>query len=202
MERSQRVVVFDLGGVLVPADGVLAALSHELGTSPEVLAEPYWTGRRDYDLGRDDDRYWSGVLAGLGRAREPGLVSRLRALDAREWSQLPPVSTEILRTVAQAEGVRTALLSNAPGPLATAVRRAGWSQAMDVLVFSAELGLAKPDPRIYAAADDACGCDPQDVIFFDDRPENVSAARAHGWDAHLWQDPRAAMAVLAERGIR
>lgn len=194
-------MVFDLGGVLVPPDGVLSALSRELGVTSEALAERYWTGRQDYDLGQDGKRYWNGVLTGLGRGPEPDLASRLRALDAQEWSRLPPASLAMLRTVTRTEGVRTALLSNAPEPLAEAVRRAEWSRAMDVLVFSAELGLAKPDPRIYAAADDACGCDPRDVVFFDDRPENVAAARRHGWDAHLWQDPRSAMAVLTERGI-
>jgi putative hydrolase of the HAD superfamily len=193
--------MFDLGGVLVPSVSVLSALGRELGVSAEALAAAYWAERGEYDLGGDGGRYWGGVLARLGREPAPGLVDRLSAVDAALWSRLPAATAAMLEAVTDAAGVRVGILSNAPAALAAAVRAADWSAGMGVLVFSADLGLAKPDPRIYAAADGVCGCDPAEVVFFDDRAENVAAARAHGWDAHLWGDPPTALAVLADRGI-
>jgi putative hydrolase of the HAD superfamily len=193
--------MFDLGGVLVPSAGVLSALSRELGVSAEALAVAYWAERGEYDLGGDAGRYWGGVLARLDREPVPGLADRLSAMDADLWSRLPAATAAMLEAVTGAAGVRTGVLSNAPAALAAAVRAARWSAAMGVLVFSADLGLAKPDPRIYAAADEACGGDPAEVVFFDDRVENVVAARAHGWDAHVWVDPSTALAVMADRGI-
>jgi putative hydrolase of the HAD superfamily len=193
--------MFDLGGVLVPPTGVLSALSRELGVSTEALEVAYWAERGAYDLGGDDGRYWTGVLARLGREPVSGLVDRLSAMDADLWSRLPVATAAMLEAVAGADGVRAGILSNAPAALAAAVRAAGWSAALGVLVFSADLGLAKPDPRIYVAVDESVGGDPAEVVFFDDREENVAAARAHGWDAHVWVDPPTALAVLADRGI-
>jgi putative hydrolase of the HAD superfamily len=63
-------------------------------------------------------------------------------------------------------------------------------------VFSAEVALAKPDPEIYARADATYGTEPGDVVFFDDKPENVEAARVHGWDAHVWAGADAALDIL------
>jgi putative hydrolase of the HAD superfamily len=190
-----RTVVFDLGEVLVPSRQVLPALAAELGVTPDRLAGPYWADRRPYDLGAPASAYWTGVLDGLGRAAEPELIGRLEALDARKWSELPQPAADLLDALS---GTRLGVLSNAPTALADAVRAASWSAAFDVLVFSADLGLAKPDPEIFARADALYGTAAREVVFFDDRPDNVAAARAHGWAAHLWTDPATALATLAD----
>jgi putative hydrolase of the HAD superfamily len=72
---------------------------------------------------------------------------------------------------------------------------------MDALVFSAEVALMKPDPSMYARADELLGTRPGTTVFFDDKPENVDAARAHGWAAHVWEGPAAALAVLGRRVV-
>ena len=186
--------MFDLGEVLVPSTGVLPLLAAELGVDVDVLAAAYWPGRHGYDLGGDEHVYWRSVLDRLGRDPEPEFVRRLCALDAAKWSSLPPAGQALLDGLA---GVRLGVLSNAPSPLAASVRAAGWSRAVEVLVFSAEVRLVKPDPRIYARADTAYGTAPGDVVFFDDREDNVAAARAHGWDAHVWVPGTTAADVLA-----
>ena len=188
------IVVFDLGEVLVPSAGVLPRLAAEMGVPTEELSPAYWRHRRDYDLGGDEIAYWASVISMLGREPDPVLICRLSELDAAKWSVLPAASQLLLD---QLTDVRLGLLSNAPAPLASSVRAAGWTTALDVLVFSADLGLAKPDPRIYASADTAYKTAPADVVFFDDRADNVTAARAHGWDAHLWVAGTTAADVLA-----
>jgi putative hydrolase of the HAD superfamily len=51
---------------------------------------------------------------------------------------------------------------------------------VDVL-YSAELGVAKPDPEFFRIADERIGGKP--VVFIDDALANVEAARTHGWTA-------------------
>jgi epoxide hydrolase-like predicted phosphatase len=76
---------------------------------------------------------------------------------------------------------KTGLLSNA------------WSEArketeerfhllgvFDVLVYSAEVHLAKPDPRIFQLALERLGVQPQEAIFMDDFPANIEAANVLG----------------------
>jgi putative hydrolase of the HAD superfamily len=197
VERS-LTVVFDLGDVLVPSAGVLPVLAAELGTAQAPFEAAYWPPRPAYDLGGDADEYWAEVFTALGREPEPGQLRRLSALDAAMWATVPPSTERLLEALA---GTRLAVLSNAPRPLAAAVRAAAWSSAVDTLVFSAELGRIKPDPRIYAEADALLGTTSDQVVFFDDRVENVVTARQHGWDAHLWVDPPSALVVLAARGV-
>jgi putative hydrolase of the HAD superfamily len=190
-----QTVVFDLGEVLVPSAGMLPAVAQVLGIGPDELAGAYWRERRAYDLGGSTSDYWSGVLAELGREPDPATIAALDERDAAYWSAPPRASLELLATLS-GEGARLGLLSNAPRSLATAVGAASWSGVFDTLVFSGELGLAKPDPAIYAAADRAYGTVPGDVVFLDDRPENVEAANAHGWTAHLCTGPGDAARIL------
>jgi putative hydrolase of the HAD superfamily len=194
VERS-RTVVFDLGEVLVPSTGVMPLLAAELGVTLDELGAAYWPGRAAYDLGGSADDYWTGVLRALGRAPDPAVLRRLTEVDSTKWSTLPQASAELLAYV-QGMGIRLGVLSNAPAPLAAAVRAAAWSAGIAHLVFSAEVALVKPDPQIYARADAVYGTEPGDVVFFDDRVENVEAARAHGCDAHVWASPEAALATL------
>jgi putative hydrolase of the HAD superfamily len=197
VERSPTVV-FDLGEVLVPSRAVLPHLAAELGVAVDELAGAYWTGRAAYDLGGAAEDYWTGVLRALGRAPDPTVLRRLADVDAAKWSTLPASSADLLAHM-QDRGIRLGVLSNAPGPLAEAVRAAPWSAVIASLVFSADVALVKPDPKIYARADAVYGTEPGDVVFFDDRVENVEAARAHGWDAHIWVGAEAAIEVVARR---
>lgn len=61
-------------------------------------------------------------------------------------------------------------------------------------------GFHKPDPRAYQAIARTLPGDCQ-PIFFDDRPKNVAAARACGWEAHCVRGPLAARRVCEELGL-
>lgn len=61
--------------------------------------------------------------------------------------------------------------------------------AFDRRFVSAELGVLKPDPAIYAAVEAATGLAPSALLFADDREENVAAAAARGWRAHHFAGP-------------
>jgi putative hydrolase of the HAD superfamily len=191
------VIVLDLGGVLVASDQVMTAVADRLGVPRPALEEVYYgPPRQAFDLGGADLDYWTAVGDELGVSVTPEDAAELTVIDARKWADLTPGSAEFLAALA---GHRTAVLSNAPAHLARTVRDAGWSRGFETLVFSAEIGLVKPDPAIYAAADEAYGTTPGECVFFDDRPRNVEAAREHGWEAHVWEGPAAALDRLGVR---
>lgn len=191
------MIVLDLGGVLVASDRVMAAVADRLGVSrPALEAVYYGPAREEFDLGGPDAEYWTAVGEQLGVPVTADDARELTEIDARKWADLTAGSPEFLAALA---GQRTAVLSNAPAHLARTVRDADWSQGFETLVFSAEVGLVKPDPAIYAAADAAYGTTPDECVFFDDRPRNVESARTHGWTAHVWEGPDAALAQLGVR---
>jgi FMN phosphatase YigB (HAD superfamily) len=108
----------------------------------------------------------------------------------------------------RAKGYATGILSNAsPWHECDLYQQANLSQHFDVILFSQDLGLAKPDPAIYQTAEElACryleqrnastkhttelttksapGAKPV-LYFIDDTPANIRAARAAGWQASL-----------------
>ncbi len=68
-------------------------------------------------------------------------------------------------------------------------------------VVSHEIGVLKPDPRIFQAALARAGVKAQQALFTDDQEENVEAARLLGIDAFRFQDPAHFVAELKRRGI-
>jgi HAD superfamily hydrolase (TIGR01509 family) len=63
-------------------------------------------------------------------------------------------------------------------------------------VYSHEVGLSKPDPRVYALTCERLGVSPQEVVFLDDTPRIVEGALAAGWQAVLFQDTGQAIAEV------
>ena len=78
-------------------------------------------------------------------------------------------------------GARTAILSNG-GPEVTAGLRARrrLEEWFDVVIVSCEVGVCKPDLRIYQLCLSRLGVEPPEALFVDDRQENVEAAATLG----------------------
>jgi 2-haloacid dehalogenase/putative hydrolase of the HAD superfamily len=68
-------------------------------------------------------------------------------------------------------------------------------------VVSAEEGLIKPDPAIYAVALARTGLEPADLLFVDDSAANIEAAQALGFHVHRFEDPRALWPALIGHGL-
>lgn len=71
--------------------------------------------------------------------------------------------------------------------------RLGLDELADVMVISAEEGVSKPDPRIYEVTLSRLGVTASDVLFVDDRPENVEAAIRLGMQGIISRDSKEMM---------
>lgn len=67
--------------------------------------------------------------------------------------------------------------------------------------ISGDMGVRKPDPAIYAAVEEDCGLAPRSLLFTDDRDENIEAARARGWQVHLFEHPAGWAECLISAGL-
>lgn len=74
-----------------------------------------------------------------------------------------------------------------------------WTRHFREVVVSGKEKLAKPDPAIYALAEQRYGRAAQELFFIDDTPKNVAAARTAGWDAEVFSDAANFRAQLARR---
>lgn len=78
---------------------------------------------------------------------------------------------------AKLAGIRTALCSNSWG---NEYPRQGWDELFDAVVISGEVGMRKPEERIYRHTAALLGLAPESCVFVDDLPVNVRAAVAVG----------------------
>lgn len=71
----------------------------------------------------------------------------------------------------------------------------------DDIVVSGTEEVAKPEPRIYEITETRSGRSGSDLFFTDDNPANIAAARARGWDAHLFTDAASLEQQLRRSGF-
>ncbi len=74
-------------------------------------------------------------------------------------------------------------------------------EEFDRRFLSGEMGVTKPDPRIYETVEEGCGLTPESLLFADDREENIEAARIRGWRTHLFQSPQGWAGRLIDEGL-
>jgi epoxide hydrolase-like predicted phosphatase len=68
----------------------------------------------------------------------------------------------------------------------------------DVIVFSSEVGVCKPDPHIFQCALEQLGVDASATVFIDDRENNVNGAKALGIHAIQYKNRNQALTALNE----
>jgi epoxide hydrolase-like predicted phosphatase len=131
-----------------------------------------------------------------GQVAAEGLLDRIFA----HFEHAPDMSALVLR--ARRSGLRTGLLSNSWG---NTYPREGWSEMFDTVVISGEVGMRKPEPRIYALAAQRLGLEPMECVFVDDLRENVDGAVASGMVAVLhrsYADTLDKLETLFDRPLR
>jgi putative hydrolase of the HAD superfamily len=192
-------VIFDYGRVLslAPSHAELQEFAALVGITEPPFFEIYSATRHDYDSGRADFRqHWQAFADAAGVVLGPAQVERIAEMETLMWLRVNPKALALAREI-KANGVRTAILSNMPHDLLAYIRREfSWLDEFEVKVWSCELGTVKPDPAIYRHCLDALGCVASRTLFFDDRPNNVEAARELGMEAHIFESARQTRAIV------
>ena len=67
--------------------------------------------------------------------------------------------------------------------------------------ISGHMGVIKPDPAIFQQVEDDCGTPATALLFADDRPDNIAAAEARGWQTHLFTGPDGLADRLVSEGL-
>ncbi len=80
-------------------------------------------------------------------------------------------------------------------------REFGWLSRFDVLVWSYQLRVAKPDPAIYRYVLKKLGTRPEEALFLDDRPANVEPAVALGMKGLIFSTVEKLRSDLAKSGL-
>jgi len=149
------------------------------GLPEERFAPLFWANRHALDEGKlTGITFWQKLLQDAGLPLDH--VEELNRWDGRLWSG---VSLDMVawQRALQQRGLLTAILSNmSDNVLENILREHDWIRNFDVLIWSYQLGIAKPALEIYRHTLAQLGTLPEETLFIDDKIENVEAARALG----------------------
>lgn len=192
---SIRGVVFDLGGVLIQLDHARLGLDVDRATWHRWLLEhpvarAWETGTCDFEA------FAEAVLSSFG----PGLDADALAQRLQDWVLTPGEAAPKL--VAGLHPHLQALCLSNNNPLHWGrLDKLGVGQWFSQAVLSFQVGVAKPDPAIYAALEGRSGLRGASLLLLDDNLVNVEAARSRGWQAERVVGVAQARSVLGERGL-
>jgi 2-haloacid dehalogenase len=194
-------VVFDIGNVLLRWD---PEGFYDRVIGPERRARLF----AEVDLSAMNARVdmgesFTGLVAETAAAH-PGWAAEI-ALWRDRWIEMAapeiPETVAVLRAL-RARGVPVLALSNfGVETFALAEAHYDWLGEFDRRYISGHLGVMKPDPMIYRIVEADCGIAPERLLFADDRPDNIRAAEARGWQGHLFERPEGFVARLVAEGL-
>lgn len=176
-----KACVFDAYGTLFDFNSAVMRCRDEIGAHAERLSDIWRQKQLQYTwlrslMGRHAD-FWQVTGEALDFALaavaidDSDLRQRLMAL-YRELDTFPEV-TSVLAQLKEG-GMQTAILSNgAPDMLNAGVAAAGLDALLDAVLSVEDVGVFKPDPRVYQLAVDRLGVLPSEICFMS----------SNGWDA-------------------
>lgn len=194
-----RALILDFGGVLShqqPADWYRSTAA-ELGVSEAAFRDAYWRHRMAYDSGLPVAEYWRRVHETIGRPYAPSRLEHLIESDLASWTHYRDEVWAMARAFREAGGL-SAFLSNS-GPEMMARVRADRSpeSCFDVVIVSCEVGLAKPDRRIYELSLSRLAVTAGQALFVDDREDNIEGAARLGLRTLHFTDDQAVEKLCA-----
>lgn len=176
-----KAIIWDMGGVILRSEDFTprADLAARLGVTRRVLEDAVFQSPSAIQASLGEittQSHWQNIAARFG-LDEKGLMDFKN--DFWHGDQLDEKLVAYIRNLKA--NYRTGLLSNA------------WSDTRKMLtlqhpcldafheaIFSAEVNLMKPDPRIYHLILQKLKVLPEEAIFVDDFPENIEGANAFG----------------------
>jgi epoxide hydrolase-like predicted phosphatase len=173
-------LLVDYGGVLTTdVFSSFTAFCQAEGLEPDLVAHHFRSNPEarellfELEVGRLSEQDFEPRFAAvIGVAEPAGLIDRLFAGMRPDYAMVNAVRA------AKDAGVRTGLISNSWGK--GRYDRSQFPVLFDGVVISGEVGLRKPEPRMYELGAEAIGLPPADCVFVDDLAGNLKPARELG----------------------
>lgn len=200
--HQPRALLLDYGGVLMrtQSHSLRESWDAQLHLSPGsveqiVHGSEAW---RQCQLGQlSEEDYWQSVAQELQLT--PETLPQFRS-DYFATDRLDQQAISLLRSL-RAQGIAVALLSNESRSLPARLAQFEIADLFSPLLVSSYLGCLKPEPEAYRAALALLAMPAEDVLFIDDRAENVAAAISLGMQGLQFQEEKSLSRMISSRMI-
>ena len=203
--RKLPIFVFDMGGVVIkwPGNDPIFRYVAERYHVPAVRMKE---AMRD-DLSKVEsgelscDEYIRRSLARVGRKLEKN--DNPDGLIAYPFEKLVKLNQPVVSLInsLRNNGYRVFALTNTSPPHLEVMKRQGWTLLFDGFFASCELDSIKPEKRIYLLMSRAIRAKPEDIVFIDDRKENIQGARDAGISSAILFRSTASLEIKISRII-
>ncbi len=196
---NPNVVIFDLGGVLIDVDPryLYRQMSNDEAQIEYFLDQictPAWN--LEQDRGRSIVEATEQLMG-----RHPQYADWIRAYygeHGKTFRDAIAGTVEILAAI-KGKGIPVFALSNWNGEcFQVAEERFPFLDLFEDIIVSGRVGLCKPEPEIYELASRRFGYSANEILFIDDREENLEPAAKLGWTTHHFRTPEALTQSLSQ----
>lgn len=184
-----RAVFFDFGGVIMrteyqaPREHLAERLNMEYDDLVRLVFNSE-TGRRASLGAVTMEQHWASVMKKLKRP-----ASEARAI-RDEFFAGDVLDRNLINIIRSLRGrFKTGLISNAWDDLRGYIVKEKFDDAFDAMIISAEVGVMKPDPRIFQVALDQLQVPAEEAMFVDDFTENIDGCEEVGMSGFHFIDP-------------
>lgn len=197
MGNDIKAVIFDMGGVILRTRdfGFREAVARRLGTTRKEMEQVVFlsSSAKQTEMGKiSDEQHWQNVLRHFEQPQED-----YRQI-YRDFFAGDEIDLEMITYIQTLKPkYQLGLLSNAwKNARETITVMHSYLHLFDVSIFSAEVGLRKPDAPIFQLILNQLGIQPHQAVFVDDFPENIAGAAALGLHAVHFQERDQALANI------
>ena len=197
-----ETVVFDLGKVLLEFDYTRAA--EGLAANASMSAAEI---RRLINQSPLLFRYETGLMGKQefyeAVRKETGFRGKLEEFGRVFGDIFEPMPEMIeLHGALRKKGIPTYIFSNTNELAVTHIRENyPFFGGFDGYILSYEHGAMKPEGKLYEVVEQKTGQQREKIIYLDDRPENIAAGAARGWQVVLQETPAKTRAALVKVGL-
>lgn len=198
-----KVITFDLDGVYFPDGkanfiknlanwGVSESEAKRVFLESAEMNQKYKTGQWT------DEQFWAWARAEWKLQQGPAEIVNLLISGYS-------VDENVRQTVkaVRAAGYKTAICSNNfPARIQGLQKRFGFLDDFDVVVWAYQVGVLKPDPKIFQELIKKSDVQPSEIFYTDDYPAALDAAKALGIQTHFYTNFQDFMAALNQVGVK
>ena len=197
-----HAIVFDLGKVLVDFDYSIATrrIATRAKIAPKELGQSLLEGTLllNYELGLlTTEQFYQTVCETTGFC---GSLDEFGAMFGDIFTPIDPMIR--LHAALRQRGFATYIFSNTNELAVRHIRRNfPFFTSFAGHIFSYEHGAMKPDPKLYQVVETQSGCQGAGLLYVDDRPENIAAGAARGWQVILQETPEKTEQAVRTLGL-
>lgn len=199
---APQAIVFDFGGVMTGEpnrEAVITFIRQSFHFSAEEFEKVNQEKRLAVKQGKTDEEFWISYAKNKGIKLPQNWTTSFRSV-IRDAIGINP-EMYVLVDQLKEQKIPVALLSNIDERLSKLIRDFGLYEPFNPCLLSCEIGIEKPDLKAYELLLTKLNLQAKEVVFVDDRPENIESAKTIGLDAILFESEQQLRNELSRRGV-